>query len=239
MKTSNGSNSFDRTFILSLTDGFDDILIFKTKAQLVKDTGLEFIMCNQNEAATAASNTTCGSIERTWTSNGNYGDNVPYAASGAVCMKTCGKYGIWSSEVQNTPTTAFLAHHTSLSPVAEIGNGTNWRFPANASPISFTNEIFDDTGIFDAPNSTFKVKIAGKYVISCNLMVWRQGYNNRLNIYVRLNKIDTIGYLFNPEEAIVASSYVRVNNPYLMDLDVDDEVKIWGAKSRRCLYGIS
>jgi hypothetical protein len=95
-----GTTNYDRGFVSSSSDSdFDDIVLFKTKTQLVKDAGLEFIMCNQDEAdTTAADNVTCGSVLRTWDENGNYGDNV-YDKSKS-CIKICGKYGLWSGATQ-------------------------------------------------------------------------------------------------------------------------------------------
>ena len=92
--TSSGTTSFDRTFLTSSADpNFDDIVLFKTKTQLVRNAGLEFIMCSSNEAA-------IGSV--IWSTNGNYGC--------AVCAQTdnnrriCGRYGIWSANNSTTCT---------------------------------------------------------------------------------------------------------------------------------------
>ncbi len=92
--STSGTTSFDRAFLTSSADpNFDDIVLFKTKTQLVRNAGLEFIMCSSNEAAT-------GSV--IWSTNGNYGC--------AVCAQTdnnrkiCGKYGIWSANNSTTCT---------------------------------------------------------------------------------------------------------------------------------------
>ncbi len=86
-ETSNSFSSFDNIFITSSTDpNFDDILLFKTKPQLVRDAGLEFIICNFAEAQTST---------RAWTKNGLYGCTI--CSTTADNSKTCGKYGVWNS----------------------------------------------------------------------------------------------------------------------------------------------
>jgi prepilin-type N-terminal cleavage/methylation domain-containing protein len=86
-ETNNSAASFDSTFIAYSTDpNFDDILLFANKPKIVRDAGLEFMMCNKGEAATAS---------KTWTVNGNYGCSV--CSSTANNQKTCGKYGVWSA----------------------------------------------------------------------------------------------------------------------------------------------
>jgi prepilin-type N-terminal cleavage/methylation domain-containing protein len=91
-ENSNSFTSFDSTFIAYSTDpNFDDILLFKNKPQLVREAGLEFIMCSFNEATTST---------KSWTTNGSYGCNI--CSTTADNSKTCGKYGVWSSLITNT-----------------------------------------------------------------------------------------------------------------------------------------
>ncbi len=93
-----GTTSFDREFVVNSTSSnFDDLVLFKNKNQLATDAGLEFLMCNGNEANTAAGNTVCPS--QTWTTpllkNASYG-SLGYSNS-LTCVRTCGKYGIWGA----------------------------------------------------------------------------------------------------------------------------------------------
>jgi prepilin-type N-terminal cleavage/methylation domain-containing protein len=82
------TSSFDRVFIVNSTDtNFDDVVMFKSKPQMVRDSGLEFIMCSAAEA------TITGPI--TWTTNGSYGCSI--CAGTANNNKICGKYGIWGA----------------------------------------------------------------------------------------------------------------------------------------------
>lgn len=91
-ETANSFSGFNNIFIAYSTDpNFDDILLFKTKPQLVRNAGMEFMMCNAAEAQTST---------KTWTTNGLYGCNV--CSTTANNNKTCGKYGVWSSLYTST-----------------------------------------------------------------------------------------------------------------------------------------
>lgn len=93
--SNSGTTSFNRIFLTSSTDpNFDDIALFKTKTQLVRDARLESIMCSLNEA------TTTGPI--TWTLNGSYRCSV--CANTANNSKYCGPYGVWSANSTTTCT---------------------------------------------------------------------------------------------------------------------------------------
>jgi prepilin-type N-terminal cleavage/methylation domain-containing protein len=87
-ETSNSSLDSVSTYIAYSTDAnFDDILLFKTKPHLVRDAGLEFMMCNGAEAQTANN-------ANAWTTNGMYSCNI--CSTAANNSKFCGKYGVWS-----------------------------------------------------------------------------------------------------------------------------------------------
>ncbi len=104
-ETSNSAASFDSTFIAYSTDAnFDDILLFKNKPQLVRDVGLEFMMCNAAEAKTSTYN---------WTTNGNYGCSV--CSNTPNFLKKCGKYGVWSAVSSDSSCTANSSACTAQS----------------------------------------------------------------------------------------------------------------------------
>ncbi|MFT6346930.1 MAG: hypothetical protein ACJA02_001176, partial [Myxococcota bacterium] len=81
---------FDGIFISSSNESdFDDIVIFKTKAQLVRNADLKYIMCNSDEAD--------NSYSSSW-ENADYG-TVSCASAGSDLFYTrnCSKYGNWGS----------------------------------------------------------------------------------------------------------------------------------------------
>ena len=87
--STSGTASFDRVFLTNSTDPtFDDIALFKTKTQLVRDAGLESIMCSPLEATLSG-----GAV--TWSTNGSYRCTV--CASTANNSRYCGPYGVWSA----------------------------------------------------------------------------------------------------------------------------------------------
>ncbi len=95
------STTMDARFIAYSTEdpNFDDVVLFKTKTQLVRDAGLEFMMCNFNEAKMTS---------YAWTVNGSYGCIV--CSSTADHRKTCNKYGVWGSDLATTCTANSVAN---------------------------------------------------------------------------------------------------------------------------------
>ncbi|MCE3255014.1 MAG: hypothetical protein K0R25_508 [Rickettsiaceae bacterium] len=92
------TTAFDRDFMAYSTDAnFDDFVLYKTKSQLVKDAGLEYIMCSASEANMTSPGT------YTWTVNSTYGCIV-CSSNVANHRKTCGKYGIWGADLATTCT---------------------------------------------------------------------------------------------------------------------------------------
>jgi type II secretory pathway pseudopilin PulG len=101
-ETSNSSLDSVSTYIAYSTDpNFDDVLLFKNKPQLVRDAGLEFIICNAAEAQTTT---------KTWTKNGLYGCSICSTVDNN--NKTCGRYGVWSS----LSTESCVANTSSCAP---------------------------------------------------------------------------------------------------------------------------
>jgi prepilin-type N-terminal cleavage/methylation domain-containing protein len=91
--SASGGSDFDKTFISYSTDpDFDDIILYSNKPKLLRDAGLEYIMCNAAEAETTYS----------WTTNGNYGCAV--CSNTANYARQCGKYGIWGAQINTTCT---------------------------------------------------------------------------------------------------------------------------------------
>jgi prepilin-type N-terminal cleavage/methylation domain-containing protein len=89
--SASGGSDFDKTFISYSTDpDFDDIILYSNKPKLLRDAGLEYIMCNAAEAETTYS----------WTTNGNYGCAV--CSNTANYARQCGKYGIWGAQINTT-----------------------------------------------------------------------------------------------------------------------------------------
>ena len=85
------TGSYNRVFVSYSTDpNFDDILLFKTKAQIIRDAGLQYTMCAASEANTASY--TWSSINR----NATTGCTASSDAVANLCVKkTCGQYGVW------------------------------------------------------------------------------------------------------------------------------------------------
>ena len=89
-----GTTSFNRIFVASSTDAnFDDSIIFKTKTQLVRDAGLEFIICAGLEAQTSLSE---WGLTVANSRNADYNCNL-CSRDDANVRRTCGKFGIWSA----------------------------------------------------------------------------------------------------------------------------------------------
>lgn len=97
-ENSNSVTSFDRIFIAYSTNpSFDDIVLFKTKIQIVRDAGIN-IMCTAYEAWDGTYN-----WDNPTKNNGNYGDTViSYPVSGSCRRRICGQYGVWSEKLTNT-----------------------------------------------------------------------------------------------------------------------------------------
>jgi prepilin-type N-terminal cleavage/methylation domain-containing protein len=108
--------SYDRKFFIDSneTDSstsqigvFDDLVIFKTKEQLVRDAGLEFIECSADEGFIyQAYDNECFNTDGT-ISPKSYGETANITATisaldcgcqtnEAILQRTCGKYGKWS-----------------------------------------------------------------------------------------------------------------------------------------------
>ena len=99
-ENSNSITSYDATFIAYSTDAnFDDIILFKTKPQITRDAGMEFIMCNKEEAEYHDGNNDYNHI---FTSGANYSNTKqsrcsPANGSNSYISKTCGRYGTWGN----------------------------------------------------------------------------------------------------------------------------------------------
>ena len=97
---SNGYNAttMDARFIAYSTDaGFDDFVLFKTKSQLIRDAGLEFIICPGLEAQVS------GTVYWATANTGVLSTSKNYRYGCIACSaltnnrKTCMKYGVWSA----------------------------------------------------------------------------------------------------------------------------------------------
>jgi prepilin-type N-terminal cleavage/methylation domain-containing protein len=158
--------SFDRVFINNSTNpNFDDIVMFKSKPQLVRDAGLEFLMCSPSEAQTAS---------LTWTTNGSYGCNV--CSGTANNSKTCGKYGVWGSALTNIICTT---NNATCSAAGLSRLDGRWRVATQSSngsdyAISFgTQDLNNLTGYLTKTTSTttgdfWTINVSGIYSIHWN-----------------------------------------------------------------------
>ncbi|MFT7087037.1 MAG: prepilin-type N-terminal cleavage/methylation domain-containing protein [Rickettsiales bacterium] len=183
---------FNRVFkISSYNSNFDDIILFKSKAQLVRDAGLEFIMCNKYEAATSSVDPVCAS--NTFANN-TYYDQDSYGNSG-TCFKTCGKYGIWSSATEKTDEVYFFAY-MSAQESNRTGSGSAYyvQFNTLLNPVTATHTYYDTTnGEFTAPVSgtyLFNYGLAIKGICSLNAC-GSNNYNTRIDIYL---EVDGVSY---------------------------------------------
>jgi hypothetical protein len=91
--TTTGTDArFNDSFAISSSaSGYDDILLFKTKGQLVRDIGLADIMCNADEGENSGD---CAGY--VW-DNTQVGTEVCSYLNGSFCKRMCGKYGVWGS----------------------------------------------------------------------------------------------------------------------------------------------
>ncbi|MFT6219461.1 MAG: hypothetical protein ACJAVG_000156, partial [Rickettsiales bacterium] len=185
---------YDRGFVSSSSDSdFNDIVLFKTKTQLVKDAGLEFIMCNGSEA-TAFSGATYN-----WTNlNATYGCTLSSVANATLCVrKTCGKYGIWSSIIMtpgvaqcgstcDSANTYGYVKSSDVSPHVNAGglvlDGSYW----NHAPVT--------NGGISYGNGTFTVNSAGLYIITASASISSSTTGVR-GLHIRLNNADTWSYI--------------------------------------------
>jgi prepilin-type N-terminal cleavage/methylation domain-containing protein len=169
--TTSVDNTYDRNFIASSTDAnFDDIVLFKTKTQLVRDAGLEFIMCNGAEATiNAGSPTTCTGTGTTQTwANNNYGVTAASSSNNGACFKTCGKYGIWGSM-------------NSANPHLHVGNNTEQLLSNNVPNVLNFNTEIENRNYGSRPlSSQFKPNVAGYWLVSYNVIFKNAASNSRL-----------------------------------------------------------
>ncbi|MFT6385817.1 MAG: hypothetical protein ACJAUU_000489 [Rickettsiales bacterium] len=95
----NHSININNSFVTSSSEvGFDDIVKFSTKAKLVRESGLEEIMCNGDEAkeSQCPDESSVSNLSTSNWGNVNYGDEYCFAQPKSFCKKKCGKYGVWS-----------------------------------------------------------------------------------------------------------------------------------------------
>jgi prepilin-type N-terminal cleavage/methylation domain-containing protein len=93
-----GSDGY--TFINSSTNTsypFDDILLYKTKLQIVYDAGMQFIICSGQQNAGNAGESNWNT---TYWNNAFYG-NSPTAIVNCSSPRYCGLYGIWANPYPN------------------------------------------------------------------------------------------------------------------------------------------
>ncbi|MES2677567.1 MAG: prepilin-type N-terminal cleavage/methylation domain-containing protein [Pseudomonadota bacterium] len=120
-------SGFDRVFIANSTNAnFDDITLFKTKTQLVRDAGLQFLMCSASEATAA------GPIS--WANNGSYGCSV--CATGGGTIRACGIYGSWGASSISTCTTNSTVCPVSRNTLDLISTQT---LVGNSSTVTFSS----------------------------------------------------------------------------------------------------
>lgn len=99
--------NYDKNFVAnSVNSGFDDILLYKTKQQLVRDAGMEFIRCSGLESVVSYPNAdtqnwgncdVASTMSFTNVVSGSTSSiNCPVGCQGKV-GRECGKYGEWAS----------------------------------------------------------------------------------------------------------------------------------------------
>ncbi|MES2677568.1 MAG: prepilin-type N-terminal cleavage/methylation domain-containing protein [Pseudomonadota bacterium] len=122
-----GLTSFNRIFLANSTDpNFDDISLFKTKTQLVRDAGLQFLMCSSTEA------TATGPIS--WANNGSYSCSV--CATGGGTIRTCGTYGSWGASSTSSCSTNSTVCPVSRNTLELISTQT---LVANSTTVTFSS----------------------------------------------------------------------------------------------------
>lgn len=109
-ENSNSSvGSYDKVFVsYSNNPNFDDMMLFKTKTEIARDAGMEFMICSGGEAE----DTSPGGAKNptTWTYDAAQYGNSPVNSSNNCITgvtsnplgstksnKICGRYGIWSA----------------------------------------------------------------------------------------------------------------------------------------------
>lgn len=155
-----GTTSYNRVFIVGSNDAnYDDIALYKTKSQLVRDAGMEFIMCSYAEAQTAS---------YSWlsTNNGAYGCNT--CSTTLNKQKTCGKYGVWSALSSNTctaNTSTCTASTNTVHAFLAYKTVTNQSIPASTvTKITLNTVSYDTDSWFSTGTSRYTPQIAGYYM---------------------------------------------------------------------------
>ena len=106
---SEATPNYDNIFIINSDDSdYDDILLYKSRIEIAKDAGFEFMRCRDD---ILYSYNPCGSSYY-WFSGGYYGETVNNTGD-ATCndngcssgsqipARTCGKYGEWEEDIAN------------------------------------------------------------------------------------------------------------------------------------------
>ena len=98
--------AFDEIFVVNSDESdFDDSLLFKTKTQIAIDAGIEFMVCNGDDADSTYSYTpSCATSALTW-DDAAYGETPGSSntcssvgcVAGGTATRPCGKYGAWGA----------------------------------------------------------------------------------------------------------------------------------------------
>lgn len=184
--TPNSDTAFTRSFIVSSSSsGFDDILLYKTKPQLLKDAGLEFAMCDIVESAWNDGSGHRVSFNKT----GGYGCSICTSTgngngTGGGKQETCGRYGTWGPydlPYCGNYTLAGTKYTTGSSSVLSCSNtgsflqvysNTAQTLPNTTSSAVTFNQYLPSNGSSNFPfttgtaTSNFTPPIAGYWLIS-------------------------------------------------------------------------
>jgi len=197
--STSGTTSFDRIFLTSSTDpNFDDVVLFKTKTQLVRDAGLKFIMCSLNEA------TTTGPI--TWTLNGAYGCAV--CASTANNNKTCGSYGIWGTNSTTTCTadTTVCLNLSEPYYIETYNNGTQSLADSTDVSIIFGTELVNKNFGTRSDTTKFQPPLEGYWLVNYTVVfVGNANGNREAGIIKNGSATDKRGY----QKVVASNSSIR------------------------------
>jgi prepilin-type N-terminal cleavage/methylation domain-containing protein len=74
---------------------FDDILLFRTKSQIIYDAGMQFIICSGNPGSGGWGNSGESLYNSAYWRSTFYG-NAPVAVTNCASTRYCGPYGIWA-----------------------------------------------------------------------------------------------------------------------------------------------